>query len=483
MFAMKKIILVALLIASATAARALEAGVSYCVFRSETGAYVELYLYVDGASVEFVAGPDSSLQAGVEVVLYFKQQDQIVRYDKFALLSPRMRQPEHFMDIKRYALPDGDYELTTELRDLNRTGNEKTYQSPLSVRMSGNDLLQSGIQLLAAARPDTSQNPFCKNGIYMEPLARHIYGKTASELIFYHEIYHSDLALADDFLVTYRVETATADAPRTVLIAHKRRSPAPVVPLLLPMDISSLPNGDYRLVVEIRNRAQELKSRQESAFRRENPYLRSAALHPDSVRIEDEFVEKLSTDELRLSLRALTPQLAGKEQEALHLLIKSDSLKAQKSYLFRYWIQKNANAPEAAYRQYMKVVMAVDQTFASGFRRGFETDRGHIYLKYGPPDDMETREQEPSAPPYEVWSYNQFPATKQNNVRFIFYNPSLAPGDFVLLHSDAIGERQNPQWLRDLYRNAPGDWDSDPINGNDIRDGFNRNAKRVLRDN
>jgi len=237
---MKKIILFALLLHTALAARALEAGVSYCVFKSETGAYVELYLYVDGASVEFAVGPDSSLQAGIEVVLYFKQQDQIVRYDKFALHSPRMRQPEHFMDIKRYALPDGDYELTTELRDLNRPDNEKRYQSPLSVRMAGNDLLQSGIQLLAAARPDTSDNSFCKNGVYMEPLARHTYGRAASELIFYHEIYHSDLALADDFLVTYRVETAETETPRTVLIAHKRRSPAPVVPLLLPIDISSL---------------------------------------------------------------------------------------------------------------------------------------------------------------------------------------------------------------------------------------------------
>lgn len=480
---MKNALLFTLLLLSAHAAQALEAGISYCVFKVETSAYVEVYLYVDGASVDFVAGPDTHLQAGVEVVLYFKQGDRIVRYDKFALHSPRMKQPEHFMDVKRYALPDGDYELTTELRDLNRPGNEKTYQSVLSVRMAGNELLQSGIQLLATARPDTAENPFCKNGIYMEPLAWHTYGKSASELIFYHEVYHSDAALADDFLVTYRIENTETDAPRTVLIAHKRRSPAPVVPILLSMDISSLPTGDYRLVVEIRNRTQELKSRRELNFRRENPYLRTAALHPDSIRIEDEFVEKLSADELRLSLRALTPQLAGKEQETLHLLIKSDSLQVQKIYLFRYWIQKNTQAPEAAYRQYMKVVQAVDQTFASGFRRGFETDRGHIFLKYGPPDDIDNREQEPSAPPYEIWSYYQFPATKQNNVRFIFYNPSLAPGDFVLLHSDVIGERQNPQWLRDLYRNAPNDWDSDPINGNDIRDGFNRNAKRVLRDN
>ncbi|MBX2929710.1 MAG: GWxTD domain-containing protein [Saprospiraceae bacterium] len=483
---MKKLRLLWLLLLCGAACEglALEASVSFSVFKAESKGYVEVYLHVAGPSVQFVPAADSAtLQAGVEVLLYFKKDGEIARYDKFALHSPRLRMPGDFIDIKRYALPDGDYELTAELRDLNRPENEKTYRSDLSVRMTGEALLQSDIQLLAAAYQDTTDNPFCKNGLFMAPLGFHLYDRTASQLIFYHEIYHADIALNDDFLVSYRIEQPEDPTPRTVMIAHKRRSPAPVVPLLIQLDISRVPTGDYRLVVELRNREQELLGAKSISFRRENPFLRLDALDLSQINLDEEFVGELSAEELRYSLRALTPKLAGKEMEALNLIIKSDSLPAQRMYLFAHWVKQNPNAPEGAYRQYMKIVQAVDNTFISGFRRGFETDRGHVYLKYGPPDDMETREQEASASPYEVWSYYHFPVTRQNNVKFIFYNPSLAPGDFILLHSDAIGERQNPQWMRDLYRNAPAEWEGNAIDGNDIRDNFNRNVKRVLRDN
>jgi hypothetical protein len=66
----------------------------------------------------------------------------------------------------------------------------------------------------------------------------------------------------------------------------------------------------------------------------------------------------------------------------------------------------------------------------------------------------------------------------------VFYNPSLSPGDYVLLHSTAIGERSNPSWLRELYRDAPANElnGNDPFGGTDVMDNFNRNASRVFRD-
>ncbi len=465
---------------------AVQADASLSLFKSERSPYAELCLRIAGQSVQFepVAGTDRS-QASVEVILYFKHQEQILRYDKFALHSPIVPRPADFVDVKRYTLPPQAQTLTIELRDLRRPDAPATVlELPIELPAAeGPCVLQSDIQLLAMARPDSSACAFCKNGFFMEPLTQRTYGKHASTLLFYHEVYDTDVWPGDDFLLSYRIELMEASAKPTGLIAHKRRPPAQVQPFLLQMDISTLPDGEYRLVVEIRNRLQELLSMRSVTFRRENPFLRMNALDLSQVNLDEEFVATLSADELRTSLRALTPKLPGKAQEALNALIKSDSLQAQRRYLFSYWASQHPNAPEMAYRRYMKVVEAVDQAFISGFRRGFETDRGYIYLKYGAPDDVETREQEPSAPPYEIWSYYQFPATSQNNVKFIFYNPSLAPGDYVLLHSEAIGERQNPQWIRELYRHAPAEWDSNPIDGNDILDNFNRNAKRVLRDN
>jgi len=92
-------------------------------------------------------------------------------------------------------------------------------------------------------------------------------------------------------------------------------------------------------------------------------------------------------------------------------------------------------------------------------------------------------EDEPSAPPYEIWSYNQFPATGQQNIRFLFYNPTLAVGQFQLLHSNARGELFNPQWEIELYR----DDGSGTIQGTNIDsriapDNIGRRARRYFND-
>jgi len=132
----------------------------------------------------------------------------------------------------------------------------------------------------------------------------------------------------------------------------------------------------------------------------------------------------------------------------------------------------------------MNVARAVDRTYASGFGYGFESDRGYIFMKYGKPSDVIRVEDDPSAPPYEIWSYNDFPKTRQSNVKFLFYNPSLATGQFVMLHSTAYGEVNNPQWERQLYIDAPvGSFsDGDFIQGTGVNDGVGRRARRLFED-
>ena len=51
---------------------------------------------------------------------------------------------------------------------------------------------------------NTSDNPAVKNGYYLEALAVIIFAiKIFPSLIFYNEVYNSDKAIGDDFLVRY----------------------------------------------------------------------------------------------------------------------------------------------------------------------------------------------------------------------------------------------------------------------------------------
>jgi len=318
----------------------------------------------------------------------------------------------------------------------------------------------------------------------MEPLPYNFYGRYASSLNFYNEFYNTDKALDEDFMVSYSIQQVDNSEAKTIMIGHKRQKPQPIIPFLMQMDISQLPSGNYNLLVELRSRSKELLSRKRIFFQRSNPLLEEdATLELTDAEIEEEFVQKLTSEQLEYSLRALVPKMPQGDVDIVNTMIRKNNLDAQRLYLFSFWAKESPTNPEFAYKKYMEVAAAVDNKFNSGFRHGFETDRGYYYLKYGQPDDIEFRDQEPSAPPYEVWSYYEFPKTNQNNVRFVFYNPSLAPGNFELLHSTAIGERNNPNWQRDLYRDAPNEINSSDHFGDDgMLDNFNRRADRVFRD-
>ncbi len=461
----------------------LDVSVTYATFTTPDQPYVEIYLHILGASVEKVFVNDSVFQSKVEVVTIFKQGESIVKFDKYILESPLTSGVINFFDLKRYGLENGTYELEVTVRDINKPENARVFKTPLVIDYQSDGIMQSDIELLSAFHEEATNKPAVKNGYYLEALPFNFYHKNISTLIFYNEVYNTDKAIGDEFLVRYSIEKVQGNGKtETVMIGNKKRHPKPINVLLLSMDISKLQSGNYNLIVEIRDRTGELLSDKKIFFQRSNPYL-DLEIAKDAP-LEGEFVMRLDTQQLRYSLKAIAPIVNDADSELINILVANrDSIEAQRRFLFTFWVAYSPNEPEKAYHHYMKVARAVDNLYKSGFGYGFETDRGNIFMKYGKPDDVMTVETDPSAPPYEMWLYNDFPKTKQTRVKFLFYNPSLATGDFRLLHSTAIGEWNNPQWEIELYRDAPTEIDgSDYISGTRMQDGYNRNARRLFED-
>ncbi|HEX7319078.1 MAG TPA: GWxTD domain-containing protein [bacterium] len=65
--------------------------------------------------------------------------------------------------------------------------------------------------------------------------------------------------------------------------------------------------------------------------------------------------------------------------------------------------------------EYFQRITYADEHFSFG-DRGWHSDRGRIYVKYGAPDEVQSKPYELSTRPYEVWYYYKL------NLRFIFYD-------------------------------------------------------------
>src|SRR5262249_39421091 len=100
--------------------------------------------------------------------------------------------------------------------------------------------------------------------------------------------------------------------------------------------------------------------------------------------------------------------------------------------------------PATEYYNYRLEVLKVNNTFTVGNTEGYASDRGRVYLKYGPPDQRSERPSEPDNYPYEIWQY--YKLRGQTNVKFVFYMPDEGLPKYYTLHSDLRGEPKNRRW-------------------------------------
>lgn len=427
---------------------AIEAKVAYASFQQDDKAYIELYAHIKGQSLQYEMVSDSLYRASVAVTVIIRQSDQIIIADKFNLLSPVATRVPDLVDLKRYVLPNGAYSLEVQFLDNNDPENTTQSLSGFVIDYNDDAVMLSDLELLVSVAPAKDPNhPFTKQRYQLEPLVDATYPGYTDKLLFYAELYAPERS--DIFQLKYFLRKARTYTDQELKIAYQKRKAKSLRPLLLALDIGDVPTGEYELVLEVRDSNNILQATKSTIIRREFEM---------AIPIEDiHFDDTLSAEDLRYSLRALSPIIANNQADTLNRVLKQKDLAQKRQFLVDFWRTRSPRYPDYNYMKYMEVVQAVDKLFKSGFRFGFETDRGYCYLRYGQPDDIINVKDEPSAPPYEIWSYYQFPVTKQNNVKFLFYNPNLAAGDYVLLHSDAIGERNNPNWEADLYRrNAPG---------------------------
>lgn len=430
--------------------------------------YVELYTGVINASVNELEGQGIK---SVQVQLLVSKGGQVLHADKY-IISQASAVVEDFFHLQRISLDTGLYRFETQLVDLadstNVGSNILFYE--IVPPSSAPAINISSMQLLANVTKDEMQSARSRNGLLMEPLKFKFLNRNYPTLYAYLETYGTDQLWEDTYFIRYDLVRDLGSRQDTVLSRVKKRKPVGVDPILIQeRNDSAWASGDYTLTLSVIDKSQRSYATASSTFVLSNPKGASS---------QDEFVKGLTDEKLNYSLKALTPKIDTRDMDILNNLINNGTRKARESFLSGYWRAFSPHDPAFGYNQYMKVVDALDGMFYEGFGHGFESDRGYIYLKYGRPDQQIRVEDESTAPPYEIWYYADFPATKQNNVRFVFYCPVAAA--FDLLHSTARGEINNPQWLLKLYRNSPDDQVGNSIDSRGVGDQWNRRAEDIF---
>lgn len=454
---MKRGLLLIILLVVGVSAYSLDINFTTNTFKGKEKNYVEFYMQVVGNTLHFKTMDTTKMQGGVEVTLLFKQAEKIINFDKYTLNSPIFDQFNlktlNFIDVKRYPLDNGVYDLEIKVKDIHKEDNIFTTSHQVVIDYSKEDLELSDIQLIDYYQASNENNPSVKNGFYLQQHTSDFYEVFYKKINLYAEIYNSDKHFKEDFVIKYYVDKVGENPGEPILMRYKRMSPKSVNAMILSLNIVDLPTGTYNLHLEVRSRENKLVKGRSILINRANPYLDVKMDDYKQIAVLGSFVENMKNDQLDYCLKAIAMHIHQGFTRELNELVRSEDVITKKQMLYTYWLTKDHNTPEATFYQYMKIVDEANRKFASTLGKGFQSDRGYVFLKYGEPNEIMVESGDPNAPPYQVWRYNSL--DNQQEVKFVFYDPDLAGNNYILLHSTKRGELNNPNWKRELYKNNP----------------------------
>lgn len=441
--------------------KTIRAYLSYTVFNTpENDPYIETYLTIQSGSIVNMLKDDGLYSGELHVQMIFRQNDSIVNFGKYVLNSPKIKDTTsnsvNFLDVQRYTLPNGTYDMELTLDDPNSSDEPIVSKTSFIVKFSEDKLTFSDIEFLSSYKKDNSENILNKNGYKAVPYVFNYFPEVETALNFYAEIYHADKSVGEDDYVVYSyIRPFEVDKKLDQFFYMRKMKAKPIDVMLNTIDIKQLPTGNYLMVLEARDRNNELIAAKELFFYRENP---NAQFNMTNILLTDVSKTFVSGMNNRDTLVQCIDYLYAISTSAEKLYVKSQVISADidalQKYFYNFWYERNNLDPEGAWLSYLERVKQANNDFRTVALPGYLSDRGRVYLQYGKPNAIAESHNEPAAFPFEIWHY--YNINGQRDKKFVFYTQEIATNDFRLLHSDVIGELANYHWQRQLYSRT---WD------------------------
>ncbi len=398
---------------------------------------------------------ENKFKANVELTIILKQEGTVKHFDKLNIEAPHLNdtsEKKDFLFVHRMFVEPGLYNLELALKDtLNKDkSRENRFFDIIQIFPLENKLQASGIEFVEKVLPTEKQNMFSKSGYDIYPYISDYFPSSVNKIQAYIEFYNTLSVFAnEEFLIRYYINKVTSKQPYENYSTTKRMKPSNIIPFIIGFDISQLPSGNYYLTIEILNKLNQTLLTQNVFFQRSNPEIDKKLAKISNDELQLSFINKYNhNDTLKDFIKCLFPILNQVELDKALAVLSSNDKNEMKRFILQFWKNKNPINPEEEWNKYKILVDYVNKLYSTQVKKGYESERGRVYLKYGAPNNVYESKHEPSAYPYEIWHY--YVIGNQRDKRFVFYNPTLVGNDYILLHSDVRGEIYDKNWERRL---------------------------------
>lgn len=445
---------------------------SYCTPEMEP--YVEFAFYFDGASLNYVPTKEGKFEAEILINVKVMENDSTIAGNlNYILVSDSYTDTiratkKDFADIQYLKVKNGNYFVRFSFADLHG-GDTLQFEDLLNINYPQNEVCMSELFLLQDVQQPQKNDFFVKYNYAITPLFHGYAPQSVFLLSCISEIYNTEKVFGKGKTFGIKSYIETLDGRMVVFkdsYMEKRMETSEVAIFLNQIPISALPSGNYYLVVSIFNEDTTYYS-QKVFFQRSNPHIKLNIEEYTQTGIENTFVANINdTAALVEYVRSLYPIATSLEQEFFVTKMNKVPFDQLQRFFYHFWLTRSPENPAQAWEEYNAKVKYVQETYGNHIIKGYRTDRGRVFLRYGAPNSIWESPFDSHSYPYEIWHY--YHLEDQSNVKFIFYNVDLVSNDFELLHSDKFGEVYDAFWQKKLVnRRTMPNYDFDEKGTND----------------
>jgi GWxTD domain-containing protein len=436
----------------------------------ELGNLLEIHFQFIAYTMKFLP-VEGGLQSEIALQYSLKNdKNEVINSDAYRLKSPLMRDSiiEDFYELRRFSLKPGTYTLDLSISDLN--SNDKEITSIQEITIKKEEKMQSISEIVTADKiaKTIEENAFSKSGYDIIPRISNYFPTMIQMIPVYFEIYNFS-EFKNTFGLKQSIKNVKTKMELEEYTRYTKIDIEKVLPMIRQIDISNLKTGEYEIEYSLIDKDNQQIAVQSFFIERFNENT-DRFINPESTVLDPSFQKSITDDSLKFYLSSLIPISNPAEVKNIIKLIKSKNNELFRKYIQSYWASmSNGTSSYENWMKYKAQVLLVHRIYGNNFMMGHETDRGRVYLQYGPPNNIITREVSSAELPYEIWRYDKI--SIYSNRKFIFYNPDLVNNNYRLLHSDVLGEARNPRWQQILQKR--GSYNTDVYNNKDgIEDSF-----------
>ncbi len=405
----------------------------------DTLSYTELYFQIPFQNLRFTRKNDAYVAAyDVELSIFdasgnvmhnhcATDQAVVASYDE-TVLSANARA----VLLAAYLRP-GAYRFQARVVDR-ESGKHAEARSMLRVKDFGGSALRiSDLQFSSNIEFNPAKTDFIKNNRRVVPNVRRQYGEVNPDLFVYYEIYNLVYeTAADSFHAAITIERE--DGQLISRISRRLRKPGTSCVQSLRLPLADLPH--QRILT------------QRSSREHENACAAYGTLYDLKIEVTDPKTGQRAESGSRFSVWhqkfVFSDYSSDELLEQLSCIAGEDELKAmrqvepsqRKAAVDNFWKKKDptpATLENELMDEYYRRVKFAEVSFPLSGANGWQSSRGQVYIRFGPPDSIRQVKNNYPTPSYQIWEYAGL------NRRFVF--AEIGHGAYQLLDPMSFNDR------------------------------------------